>query len=84
MEWGLPVAAAFWSFLIFVVIRGVRLLVSIDSPEQRGILLASTGAIFSILVHSLTDFNLQIPSNAMLFFTFVGISLAMPRKMATD
>ncbi len=30
----------------------------------------------SILLHSLTDFNLQIPSNAMLFFTFVGISLA--------
>ncbi len=75
-EWGLPLAAAFWSFLFFVVIRGIRLFVSVDSPEQRGILLACTGAIFSILVHSLTDFNLQIPSNAMLFFTFVGISLA--------
>jgi len=36
------------------------------------------GAVFSILVHSLTDFNLQIPSNAMLFFTFVGIALAIP------
>jgi O-antigen ligase len=79
-EWGLPIAAAFWSFLIFVVIRGVRLFVSIESPEQRGILLACTGAVFSILVHSLTDFNLQIPSNAMLFFTFVGISLALPFK----
>jgi O-antigen ligase len=79
-EWGLPVAAALWSFLIFVVIRGVRLFASVDSPEQRGILLACTGAIFSILLHSLTDFNLQIPSNAMLFFTFVGISLALPLK----
>jgi O-antigen ligase len=77
-EWGLPLAAAFWSFLFFIVIRGVRLFVSIESPEQRGILLACTGAIFSILVHSFTDFNLQIPSNAMLFFTFVGISLALP------
>jgi hypothetical protein len=28
----------------------------------------------------LADFNLQIPSNAMLFFTFVGISLALPLK----
>jgi hypothetical protein len=27
-------------------------------------------------VHSLTDFNLQIPSNAMLFFTFAGIGSA--------
>jgi O-antigen ligase len=79
-EWGVPVAAAFWSFLIFVVIRGVRLFVSVDSPEQRGILLTCTGSIFSLLLHSLTDFNLQIPSNAMLFFTFVGILLALPVK----
>jgi O-antigen ligase len=79
-EWGLPVAAAFWSLLIFVVIRNVRLFVSIQAPEECGVLLACTGAIFSILLHSLTDFNLQIPSNAMLFFTFVGISLALPLK----
>jgi len=77
-EWGVPLAAAFWSFLFFVVIRGVRLFVSTESPEQRGILLACTGSIFSILVHSFTDFKLQIPSNAMLFFTFVGIALALP------
>jgi O-antigen ligase len=74
-EWGLPIAATFWAFLIFVVIRGVRLFVSASSPEQRGILLACSGAILSILIHSLADFNLQIPSNAMLFFSFVGISL---------
>lgn len=83
-EWGLPVAAAFWSFLIFVVIRGVRLFIAVDSSEQRGILLACTGAIFSILVHSLADFNLEIPSNAMLFFTFVGISLSIPLKGEAD
>lgn len=82
-EWGLPIAAAFWSFLIFVVIRGVRLFITVESPEQRGILLACTGAIFSILVHSLADFNLQIPSNAMLFFTFVGISMALPLSAET-
>jgi hypothetical protein len=78
-EWGIAVASAFWVFLFAVLIRAVRLFVSLESPEQRGILLACVGSIFSILVHSLTDFNLQIPSNAMLFFTFVGISLAMPK-----
>jgi len=77
-EWGLPLAAAFWSFLFFTVIRGVRLFIAIESPEQRGVLLACSGAMFSILLHSLADFNLQIPSNAMLFFTFAGMSLAMP------
>lgn len=86
-EWGLPLALAFWTFLLYVVVRGVRLFVSIDSSEQRGILLTCTGAAFSILIHSLADFNLQIPSNAMLFFTFIGISLAMPlpgKEQATD
>jgi O-antigen ligase len=77
-EWGLPVAIAFWSFIVFTAARAVRLFVSVQSPEQQGILLACIGAILAILVHSLMDFNLQIPSNAMLFFTFVGISLAMP------
>ena len=77
-EWGLPVAMAFWSFIVFATGRAVRLFVSVQSPEQQGILLACIGAMLAILVHSLMDFNLQIPSNAMLFFTFVGISLAMP------
>jgi O-antigen ligase len=77
-EWGLPLAIAYWSFIVFAVIRAIRLFDSVHSPEQRGILLACIGAILAILIHSLTDFNLQIPSNATLFFTFVGISLAMP------
>jgi len=77
-EWGLPVAIAFWSFIVFAAVRAFRLFASAQSPEQRGMLLACIGAILAILIHSLMDFNLQIPSNAMLFFTFVGISLAMP------
>jgi len=81
-EWGIPVAIIFWMLISFVFVRSVRLFVSVRSPEQRGILLACIGAVFSILVHSLTDFNLQIPSNAMLFFAFLGISLAVPIKDA--
>ncbi len=77
-EWGLPVAIAFWSVIVFAAVRAVRLFALAQSPEQGGILLACIGAILAILIHSLMDFNLQIPSNAMLFFTFVGISLAMP------
>jgi O-antigen ligase len=76
-EWGFLLASVFWSLLVFVVIRGVRLFGVIESPEKRGILLACSGAIFSILLHSLTDFNLQIPSNAILFFAIVGISFSV-------
>lgn len=74
-EWGIPIAVAFWGFLFFVLFRSVWAFLVVRSPERRGILLACMGAIFSILVHSLTDFNLQIPSNAMLFFSFVGIAI---------
>ena len=35
------------------------------------------GAVFAIFLHSLTDFNLQIPSNAILFFTFVGLQFGI-------
>ena len=79
-EWGIPLAALFWSFVLFVLCRSVRAFLSNRSPERCGILIACIGAIFSILIHSLTDFNLQIPSNAMLFFTFVGIALAMSSR----
>jgi O-antigen ligase len=79
-EWGIPLAIVFWTFVLFALWRTVRMFLWVHSPEQRGILLACAGSIFSILIHSLTDFNLQIPSNAMLFFTFVGISMALPHQ----
>jgi O-antigen ligase len=77
-EWGVPIALAFWIFVLSVWVRAIRLFISTRSPEQCGILLGCIGAISAILIHSLADFNLQIPSNAMLFFAFAGISLAMP------
>ena len=68
-EWGVLPAVAFWVFVMGVLTQSVRTFLRGDSPERRGILLASSGAMFAILVHSLTDFNLQILSNAMLFCT---------------
>lgn len=75
-EWGMPVALAFWIFVFSVLALSVRAFVQRSSPEHQGILLGCVGAVFSILMHSLTDFNLQIPSNALLFFIFVGILIA--------
>ena len=75
-EWGVVPAVAFWAFVIGVLVQSVRTFLRIQSPEGRGVLLAASGAIFAILVHSLTDFNLQILSNAMLFAIFVGMAMA--------
>jgi O-antigen ligase len=76
-EWGMPLAALFWAGIIFALVRAVRLFRTIEMLEQQGVLLACVGGTFSILIHGLADFNLEIPSNAMLFFTFVGILFAM-------
>jgi len=83
VEWGVPIAIVFWLLIIFAWVRALRLFILVRSPEQCGILLACIGAISAILIHSLTDFNLQIPANGMLFFTFVGIALSIRTAVTT-
>lgn len=75
-EWGLPVAGMFWGGILVILGFGAAAFTRATEAEKRGGLLAALGAIAYILAHSLTDFNLQIPSNAMLFFTFLGIAAA--------
>ena len=83
-EWSMPLAALFWAGIIFAIVRAVRLFRTIEKPEQQGVLLACIAGTLSILIHGLADFNLEIPSNAMLFFSFVGILLAMTNEPKSD
>lgn len=50
---------------------------SLNAPDRlvRGIGLGGGAGIFAMLVHSLLDFNLQIPSNALLFL-FLSAAVA--------
>jgi O-antigen ligase len=75
-EWGVVPAVLFWGFIAVLVGRAVLLFRSSDSFRVRGILLASLGGVFALLVHSAADFNLQIPSNATLFFVLLGLGAA--------
>lgn len=45
--------------------------------EQRNLAIACAGALAAILVHSVDDFNLYIPANAMLVAWIAGISAAL-------
>src|SRR5205823_1484290 len=72
-EWGIIPAAVFWGAVFIIALRGAYVFVVTPSYRQAGVLLTSIGAVSAILVHSLGDFNLQIPSNAMLFFVFLGL-----------
>jgi O-antigen ligase len=67
---GVLIALWFIVAIFRTVARGVR---SRD-PLLAAMALGSGGGIFAMLVHSMFDFNLQIPSNALLFLLLVAVA----------
>ena len=76
-EWGLPLALGLWSFLVWRLWRSIRIFLDSQRSWQQGLALGCAGSIFSLLAHSLVDFNLQIPSIAMTFFAIVGLAWSL-------
>ena len=71
-EIGIPAAALLFAGLWALVVRAARTAVR-SSHRSAAILAAgSAGALAAILLHSVTDFNLQIPANALLFCWVAG------------
>lgn len=60
-------------FLVSVCGLGLRAIVDETSTRNRGILLGALAACAALLVHGLYDFNLHIPSNALLFAILLGL-----------
>jgi O-antigen ligase len=65
------IALWFISLVFRAVARGAR---SRD-PLYAGLALGSGAGIFAMLVHSLFDFNLQLPSNALLFLLLSAVAV---------
>jgi O-antigen ligase len=64
--------------LLFIPIMGllfkmIRAYVAAHNPYRRSVLLACIGSSAALLIHSIADFNLQIPANALLFAVILGI-----------
>jgi O-antigen ligase len=64
-------AIALW--FIIVIARAMIQVTRSDDPFLRALGLGSAAGVFALLVHSLFDFNLQIPSNALLFLLLAAI-----------
>lgn len=64
-------ALALW-FLV-VTARAMRQVPNTTDSFLRALGFGSAAGIFALLVHSLFDFNLQIPSNALLFLVLTAI-----------
>ncbi len=72
-ETGLVGAALF--FLPIFYLLGKMIISFLDDPRRyrRAITLGCIGSTLAILIHSFVDFNLQIPANALIFATVLGI-----------
>lgn len=62
---------ALW--FIFLVARDTVRALRHRDPMMAGTALGTAGGIFALLVHSLFDFNLQLPSNALLFLVLSSV-----------
>jgi len=67
-------------FLVAVFRAGCRKLKHWPADTEADLALASLLAITGMLVHSLVDFNLQIPANTALFFAMCAIVAMGPRS----
>lgn len=70
---GLLVLAA-WAWLLWASFR--RRLETGRDPFRKGLAVGAFSGAAALAFHSLVDFNLRIPSNALLFVTLLGLASA--------
>jgi O-antigen ligase len=68
---GFVIIAALAFYVVRTAVRGA---VKSSDPAARYFAVACTGALAAILLHSLADFNLYIPANAMLLAWIAGMT----------
>jgi O-antigen ligase len=75
---GIPAAALFFGSTGALLVRVTRKAASSDVSFERAMALGCLGSIAAILLHSLTDFNLYIPANALVFSLILGLAASIP------
>lgn len=77
---GLPAAIILFGSIAFILSRAVRAFLSKAGDFERFVALGCVGSIVAILLHSMTDFNLYIPANALLFSVVLGLASATQQQ----
>ncbi|HKA20207.1 MAG TPA: O-antigen ligase family protein [Blastocatellia bacterium] len=75
-------AIALWFLL--VIARGMAQASKASNPFMRALGIGSAAGVFALLVHSIFDFNLQIPSNALLFLVLSAIVLRVSSEERSE
>jgi O-antigen ligase len=72
-ETGLLGAGLLFIPIFYLLIRMILAFLNDHRRYRRAIILGCIGATLGLLIHSVTDFNLQVPANAMMFAMILGI-----------
>jgi tetratricopeptide (TPR) repeat protein len=75
-EGGLVAGVIVIWFLVDVLRKTYRVFIRRQEPYAALLYVGSVTGIFSILVHSVTDFNLHIGANALYFFFLAGLAVS--------
>ena len=79
-EIGIPGAALLFGSLWVLVIRVAQRTLVLERAREKILAAGCAGAMAAILLHSVTDFNLQIPANAFIFSWIAGTAAALARQ----
>jgi O-antigen ligase len=78
-DMGIPAASVLVVAFVWLLVRSVKRFRSAAKKHfDRIVALGCAGSIAAILLHSLADFNLYIPANALVFASILGLSMSVP------
>ena len=83
-ELGLPCAIALFAILLWLPIQFARASLNARSSLTRSLALGSLGGSAALLVHSIADFNLYIPANALVFAVILGLGYSGVAEMRLE
>lgn len=83
-ELGIPACALLVLALGGTLVAGIRLFLKTQDPTRAALALGASGGLFSLLIHSATDFNLHIPGNIAIFALLLGFLSAACRAEAAS
>lgn len=73
-ELGVPGGVFLFGSILWVLVKAVQYYRKADDHYDSAVCLGCIGSIVAILVHSVADFNLYIPANALIFSVVLGLA----------
>ena len=81
-EWGIPGAALLMGLILWLLARTVVAGFRLAESATRAVATGCFGSILALLLHSVADFNLQIPANDLVFAAILGLAYSASAGIA--